>query len=187
MPPQDLTDHTDETGSVKPERPQLAVREWIAVVVIIGCFTTLTCISYFNDASLPETTSGMPHYLKPQQIEVLVQGAVAAPGSYKLDVNAKLKDVLTMAVPKQEADLRRIKPEGKLRNGQVVTIPARELIVVNLVGAVENPGKIQVPKGTKLNEIGNYTQLSSDADYDKINRKRILKNEEVINVPSKAL
>jgi hypothetical protein len=185
MSPQSASGSSDSNLSNKPERPHLAVHEWLAVIVIIGCFATLTCLSLIFDKSIPDNTSSIPHYLKPQYIEVLVQGAVELPGSYKMSSSAKLKELIALANPIPEADLRHLKLEGKLRNGQVVKIQTRQHIDVYVSGAVENPGKLRVPQGTKLNELGNYAQLSTHADTNKINRKRILKSEEVIVVPSR--
>ncbi len=170
---------------IKPEKPQLAIHEWLAVVIIIGCFTMITSVSIMFDAPLPENNTGIPHYLKPQYIEVLIQGAIESPGSYKMNANAKLYELLAIAKPSPEADLKLLKSESKLRNGQVVKVPAKQYIYLHVTGAVENPGKIRVRQGTKLNEIGKYVQLSSHADGNKINRKRILKSEEVVVVPSR--
>ena len=185
MSAQSSSGDSDSNPSNKSERPQLAVHEWLAIIIIMGCFATLTCLSLIYDKSMPDNAPGIPHYLKPQYIEVLVQGAVVEPGSYKMNANAKLKDLIALANPRPEADLRHLKLEGKLRNGQVVKIQARQHIDIYVSGAVENPGKLRVPQGTKLYELSNYTQLSTQADVNKINRKRILKSEEVIVVPLK--
>ncbi len=166
-------------------KPQLAVREWLAVIILIGAFTLITIVSFLNDRSIPENVNNNAHFLKPQHIDVHIQGAVINPGNYKLKIDSKLKDLLTLAIPNDEADLKLLKLDSKLRNGQVVKVTVKPYISINVSGAVKNPGTILVPKGTSLRDISQYVQFTQGANLDKMNRKRILKDEENIHVPSK--
>lgn len=175
----------DNLNSPSFEKPNLAVHEWISVVIIMGFFITLTMVSLRTEHSYESIALGEAHYLKPQIIEVFVQGSVEKPGSHQIHHKMKLKDLLEIVKPLNEADLKRLKPESKLKNGQVIKISAKPLITVNFIGAVEKPGSYTIPKGTRLYEIGRYVPLSGEVDMNKISKKRILKSNEVVDVPSK--
>lgn len=170
--------------SEAPPTPSLALHEWMAVVVIIGFFVSLTVISLANTESIAQP-QGELHYLKAQAYEVFVQGAVEAPGSYRVDAGSKVKDIVALAKPLPDADLRRFRGESKAREGQVINIPIREKIEVHVAGAVVHEGKISVPRGTRLEEIGQFVELTANADIAKIQRKRFLKADEKILVPAK--
>ena len=90
-----------------------------------------------------------------------------------------------MALPLPEADLSKLKLKSKLKDGQVIKILAKEWITVYLEGAVEEQGALKVLKGTKLQDLSESVHFLPDADSAKLNKKRVLKDEEVINVPCK--
>ena len=108
-----------DSSSLYPEdKPQLEAHEYLAVIIIIGFFAMLTLISIFRQESQPEGLESQAHYLKPQIIEIYVQGAVQNPGAYKVKVNSKLQDAISLAKPRIDADLRRYKPTSKVRAGR---------------------------------------------------------------------
>jgi hypothetical protein len=174
----------DAVKSGPTDKPQLAAHEYLAVIVIIGFFAMITLISVFRQESLPIGAEGEAHYLKPQIVEVYIQGAVESPGAFKVKVNSKVQDVIILAQPLKEADLRRYKPTAKVRAGQIITVPSRSMIEITVTGAVENPGLIKVPRGLRLHELGAYVQFSSKAVPSKIKHKAALKAGDSVFVPS---
>ena len=56
-------------------------------------------------------------------------------------------------------------------------------VVVDLKGAVQNPGVYSFPVGTRVGELFDQAGLLEGADTTNINQARILKDEEIIVVP----
>ncbi len=163
---------------------KLPAHEWLIIVLIIAILLILSAIAYLGEERfLPST--GVSHDLVSQEIEVIIAGAVTKPGTYVLRKDALLKDLLELCKPLPEADLRRLNLEGKLRHGQKVRIITKPLITIFVGGAVEKPGALQVLKGTKLEDLLKHIQFTPEADLKKMQRKRRLKDQEVIHVPIK--
>lgn len=165
-------------------KPTLKVHEWLAVVTIIVFLSVLTFISVTSRNTSYDSSQGVPHHLTPPIIEVCVQGAVENPGNYQVPPGTFVVDVLEKAKPFKTADLRNFKPTCKLRNGQIVNVKAYPMISIEVTGAVLQPTKISIPKGTKLNELAQYIQLSENADMTKLQKKRRLSDGETIVIPS---
>lgn len=165
----------------------LAAAEWLAVIVIMGFLTMLTVISLLAPSDADDLALGMPHHLKPQYYEVLIQGAVASPGSYQVPTDARVKDVVALADPLPEANIQALKATSKVRNGQVINVPIKEMLQIKISGAVAagQSAKVKVPRGTRLNELGKYIAYDEEADIAKMDRKRYLRNSEEIDVPYK--
>lgn len=182
------TDSSEESIKKTNSTPQLYVHEWLAVVAIVGFLLLLTLIVIFRGSGshiLDEKKDARLHYLKPQTVNVYIDGAVAKPGSYAVKAGTLIKDVVAMAEPLPEADLRKIRPAVKARNGQSCTVATRPAITIYISGAVQAEGLHTIPKGTRLCEISNHIALKPTADLDKMNRKRYLKDNEKIFVPEK--
>lgn len=56
-------------------------------------------------------------------------------------------------------------------------------IVIDLRGAVQNPGVYNLPVGTRIGELIEQAGLLEDADTSAINLARMLKDGEIISVP----
>lgn len=182
------TDSNSQSPQMSITTPQLYVHEWLAVVAIVGFLLLLTLIVIFrggNSHLLIEKSDEKLHYLKPQTVNFYVDGAVAKPGSYQVKVGTLIKDVIAMAEPLPEADLRKIRPTSKVRNGQSCTVSAQPTITIHISGAVEEEGPLTIPKRTRLCDITQHARLKSTADLEKINRKRYLKDNENVCIPEK--
>lgn len=103
----------------------LPTHEWLAVLTTAGFMILLIAISQCSSTRVfdKQITQAEPHYLYDQTIEVMVTGAVEHPGKYSFKKGAVMQEVLTQAVPTSDANIKRIRPQSKLRNGQVVNIP----------------------------------------------------------------
>lgn len=169
------------------EAPRLPVHEWAAVVIIMGLLLGITAIVWWHgDSSIP-TQVGPPHYIVDQEIEVYVEGAVEKPGPMLVKRGERLSEVLEKAVLMPDSDLRRLKLMKKVRSGQVIKVPHRPMISVMIEGAVETPGPVTLPKGSSVSDLIPLIKFQEGAQTEKLQRKRRLKDGEVITVELKEL
>lgn len=163
---------------------KLPIYEWLIIVLLLLILFVLIMIAYVRqEKALPPTAT--PYELVKSQFEVTIQGAVSKPGTYLIKKGSLLEEAIELARPLPEADLRSFRRYSKVRDGQKINVPTKQMITVTLEGAIENPGPIQVPKGSRLEELIPYLQFTPEADVKKIQRKRRLKDQEVIHVPQK--
>jgi len=163
----------------------LHTHEWLAIITICGILFFLTLVTQFNPYVLaPESVEPM-QYIVAQEIDVYVEGAVQNPGVHHVSRNATMQDVLDVAIAASEADLRKINPHSKIRKGQLIKIPKREMITVELTGAVKEQKTVQMPKGSALEDLASLDLFLDEADLVKLQRKRRLKDGEVIDVKCK--
>lgn len=162
--------------------PQLPAREWIAVVVLLLFMMGLVALVLFSqEDALPESLLP-PHYCVSQELEVIIEGAVAHPGAYQMPKGSLLKDLFAKAEPIPEADLSRMKAERKLRQGQIIRVPHRAMITIHLEGAVKQSGPLRLPKGSRLCDLVDCVSFAEGADLKPLKKKRRLKEGEVIAV-----
>lgn len=102
----------------------LKTHEWLAIIAFVGWLITLVIIT--NASNQLSSHLGTPHQVTSGEIEVFIEGAVARPGTYRLKKGALLKEVLTLAKPTPDADLRRLKPESKLRDGRIIKVSSQK-------------------------------------------------------------
>ena len=102
---------------------------------------------------------------------------------YQIKKGAVLKELLALAEVSTEADLRKLKDTAKLRNGQVIKVPKLAMLRIYLEGAVDHPRSLYVQKGTRLVDLLDKVKFAEGADLKILNRKRRLKDEEVIHIP----
>lgn len=178
----------DSSTSSPPKKSSLKIHEWLAVSVLIAIFAALSVMAYAKKGAVGDKDRSMPAFLsKAGRIEVLVDGSVQNSGTYYVPSGIKMKEVLKLAKPDPEADLRRFNLEAQIKKGRVIHIPTRSMLAIHVKGAVKNPGKISVPKGTRLMDLPALIQLNENADKKRINRKRKLKNGEIITIQEENL
>jgi hypothetical protein len=162
----------------------LAMSEWIAVAVILGCLALLTLFTILGRyESASEIAVGPGIYLKPQYMDVHIEGAVKKPGVYRVKAGALMKDVVAIAEPTQEADLKRFRERTKVSQGQNIVVPSREMLTIHISGAVQKEGDLIVPKGTRVQDLCRYLAFTDEADLNKVRSKRYLKADECIHIP----
>lgn len=164
------------------QSPRLPTREWIAVAVLVVFMTGLVALVLFSEEDSQPDTLLAPHYCVSQEIEVIIEGAVAHPGVHLLMRGSVLKDLLSKAEPLPEADLSRLKPERKLRPGQTIRVPQRAMITVHVEGAVKKEGPIRLPKGSRLCDLADNISFTEGANLKPLKKKRRLRDGEVIIV-----
>lgn len=108
---------------MEEQRPRLPLHEWMAVIAILCLILSLLLVVLISGGPSSSEHLGPPHHTVSQEIEVFVEGAVINQGLHIVKRGATIQQVLELAVPAENADLKRIKPEKKVRNGQVIKIP----------------------------------------------------------------
>ncbi len=164
------------------EEKKLNNSEWMVVLSLILLLFTLTWVTHRNNLSLLSRDYSEPQFILDPQIQVRVEGAVEYPGVYIVERGALVQDVLIKAQPTNQADLKRLSQNKKVRDGQTLKIPSKEYISIQLKGAVEKPGVIVVAKGTLMHELPTLVKFSPGANLNKLQQKRKLKEGEVIQV-----
>lgn len=165
---------------------QLPFHEWLIVALILALMLCLTAITYMRNEDILPSTKAV-HALVSQDIHISIQGAIAKPGDYTLKQGSTLGQLLDLVEPLPEADLSRQKRNKKLREGQHIYVPPKTMITIHLEGAVEQPGVVQVTKGTRMNELISKVALLPEADPKPLQKKRRLKDQEVIVIPKKSI
>lgn len=159
---------------------QLPIHEWIAVVVIITFLVMISTMAIFSNDDLDTIETGLPHHVVSPEIDVTIEGAVLNPGTFKIKRGATLQEALDIAQPLSSADLRKIKINKKLRQGQVIKIPEIKMITVYIKGKVQEPIALNVPQGTRLKDILEQIVFNEDVDINKYRKMRYLKDHETI-------
>jgi len=159
----------------------LAVHEWVAASTIAAFFLFLSLMAYLG-RSEDNVGSVDLHYLKPQELKVSVEGAVSHPGVYSLSVGGTYADLFERAKPLENADLRKVNLNARLRSGRRVVVRRLPTIEVEVYGAVEAPGRVVLPKGACLLDLLQYVVVSQNADTSQFESSRILKNGERVFV-----
>lgn len=167
------------------EPQSLPLKDWWAIGVLICLLSVLTVITSGKDHSTLPKHLHAPHFLINEEIEVWIEGAVEHPGSYKLKKGARLEELLSLALLKSDADLAKVKRKSKMKNGQTITIPRKEMITVFIEGEIENSGAISLPKGSIVSDLIPMMRFRSNAKREQLHRKRKLKNGETIIVKAR--
>lgn len=161
---------------------RLTLTEWTGVFFLSGIFLTFTLITYSQEALRQSDDVRTPYFPYNQTIEVYIEGAVINAGRYEMKKGDTLKKLLEQACPTREADLRKLKLHAKLRQGQSVRVPVREMITIYVEGEGRAQGAYLIPKGTKRNEVAKYLDLLPGSDIQPIKGSKILKNGEKITI-----
>jgi hypothetical protein len=118
--------------------------------------------------------------------QVKITGEVACPGTYDLTAVPTIKELLKAAQPLPTGDLSRINLRKKLRPGQTLHIPAKRMIKIQISGAVENPGELEILSGTRLSDLAHELPCLPDADLKSLRKKtRFLQDGDTLEVPFK--
>ncbi len=104
---------------------------------------------------------------------------------YEMKKGCKVKELWALCRPLPDANLSRYKPNQFIRDGQLVIVPLKEYITVYLEGAVFPQGPLRVMKGTQVRELKGLVELFPNADREKLNKTRRLKDQEIIHIPLK--
>lgn len=117
----DKSPHTEMPQSLNDTPKRLPTHEWFAIVIIIGLLFTLTLITMFSNNN-SDVALGIPHHVVDQEIVVFIEGAVEKPGPYQVRRGTLVQDVVELAKPLPDANLKALKLERKVRKNQVIKV-----------------------------------------------------------------
>jgi hypothetical protein len=107
------------------QNPTLPTHEWLAILFLIVLLAALSIIALIPSDPIANLPKDPPKHIVDQEIEVFIEGAVEKPGSYIAKRGELVKDIVALAVPKDDADLQRLKLDKKLRKGQVIKVQSK--------------------------------------------------------------
>lgn len=154
---------------------------WLTATIVVVIATTIA-ISYFSKPGFFGHEVGSSGYLASRYIEVTITGPVMVPGTYLLPKGTDLTRLLEKAKPLPEANVEPLLKNNKLTNHQVVRVPCRPTITVYVQGAVEKPGALRVPRGTRVKDLQKYVTLKEGADPTVFQKKGKLRQHDVVFV-----
>ncbi len=162
---------------------KLYIHEWMAVIFFIAIMLLLTVSTHScSSDSTAQSKEEIPHYVTSTNIEVFVEGEVEFPGRFEIKRGAKLKDLLLLVKPKQEADLSKLKLNVVLRKGQKIKIPTLKLIKIILIFPDDSKEERSFPKGTSFDELASKVGYKGRIKLLKSQKGRKLKDGEVIKI-----
>ena len=115
--------------------------------------------------------------------DVVVRGAVAHQGVYRVDTDMTLRQLLALVEPDFHADLRRYKLDNTLRKGRIINIRARKVIRVYVSGAVLEPKEIELYSGARYSDLKGKIALHRNAKTAILDRRGLLKDQQKIVIP----
>lgn len=147
---------------------------WFVLIGLVILAIWKLFLPHGSNAYLQKTVSN-------REIIVYVAGAVEKPGLVHLAPDARLDDALKQTSPLPEADLERMNPAEKLKDGQKVTVPYKNPSSLgppgagNSINAVSSDLKAHTEStdGVAVQSVGivsvNNTSLSTSPAGGKIN------------------
>ena len=114
-----------------------------------------------------------------------MRGCVKKPDVYQVPKGTSLRAILRKARPEVLANLQDLPMDRILEESCLIEVPAFEKIWVQIQGAVEENISLELVAGSRLCEIKGKVALRPDADPRFLKRRRLLKNGEIITMPSK--
>ncbi len=159
----------------------LKVHEWLAVLVLITVIVALAAMTSFPKK--PTSLSSFNCEVGGRCFEIVVSGSVKYPGIYHFSSPIVMRDLLEIAQTTPEADLRRYRMDLSITKGKNVDVPALMMMTVYVKGAVKNPGSIEIPSGSSVADLIPFLVFDEDANIKSLQKKRKLKEGEVIDVP----
>jgi hypothetical protein len=118
-------------------------------------------------------------------IIVEVSGNVKKPGKVNVPQGSTIRAVLRKARINPTADLTNIDLDRVLESSCALHIPTLEKILVAVEGCVEEKVSVELPAGSRICDLKSRLKLTPDADTAFFRRRKILKNNETIQIPAK--
>lgn len=149
------------------------------IVLLAALFLVAQCRSSLMHAQLQVHSDQI---IKP--VVVAISGAVLKPGDYKVPQGTSIQDVIKKSRPKQFADLSGFEHAQSVQKNMTIFVAELSTIHVHVQGAVLEEMELDLPIGTRLCDLKSKIHLSKDSDRNFLRRRRLLKNGEVILIPT---
>jgi len=157
---------------------QLRWSEWAITGALLLFVLSLVII-----AKIQASRFSVGTLVLPPPVEVIVTGAVKKPGTYPTQPGTPLREVLRKAKPLRLADVKSIDPDFRVQAPMKLEIPVLTHISIIVRGAVENPGPLTVPAGTKISDLKKYVRIRPEADAVFLKKRRMISEGETVVVP----
>jgi len=151
------------------------------MIFLISFFFIAKKTSFRNLERLHQVMQPLPV----SSIIVDISGEVKKTGKMSFPQGATIRSVIRKARLKSTADLTNIDLDRVLEVSCDLHIPAFEKIVVEVCGCVNEKVSVELPPGSRICDLKGRVILSEKADPAFFRRRKILKNNEIIQVPSK--
>ena len=157
------------------EQNKLLPHEWLAAAVVLGFIVSFMLIAFNSGEATSYDSAGVSYQ---ELVTVYIEGAVEHEGSYTVPRGTTVGDLLEKAVLHDDGNISKLDTASRLRNRQRIRVPSTSYVRVVVKGAVENPGNISVPRGTRLCDMHNFVTISPNCV--KLTSKRHVKDFETI-------
>lgn len=156
--------------------------EWFLAASLLFIMASLAAIAKINSG---KAFSHIEAYEaeQPKTAMVSIQGAVAKPGIYQIELGSSLIESARKAKPSRFADLQNLALEKAVDGTLVLNIQKLAEIEITISGSVLNPGPIKLPAGSRLCDLKSKIQTSDQADRTFLKSRRLLKNGEKVEIP----
>jgi len=166
------SNHSHSQPHSQPKPPKLTLHEWSIVILFCLILLTITGFAIGRSKSSPPVVKSLRNLHEITALQVNIEGEVGKPGFYRLPLDATLNDLLIQAEPFASADLSELNWRRKLRDNERIYIPARHLITIQLKGAVEEPGSMEILSGTRYCHLVDLLPLLPNADVKGMRKRR---------------
>lgn len=164
--------------SAEPLKSGLKPHEWLSILLLIGIILGITLFTTLFNVNPPVSFNPAK-----ESIEVIVKGAVVYPGLYHFPKAIPMQEVLELAQTTPEADLRRYKRDQLIKRSRSVIVPAHKMITVYIEGAVKDPKPLRIPHGKSMSDLISLITPAENANLKVLEKKRRLKDGEIIVIP----
>ena len=152
----------------------LPLCECLFVFLLLALIAFLCLLSITHDSS----------DIYPCSFQIEVQGAVLRSGNYRFSESSTLADLCELVGLEDNANLKSIKNKIIDHSQKELFIPIKEKKVIYLKGAVKKIGPCILPQESRIKDLKEMGLLSKEASNHWAKRKRLLKNQEEVIVPS---
>ena len=159
--------------------------EWVfglSLLFLLGSFFVIAKTTSFRSLEhlqLREELQTIP------LIAVEVSGSIQKPGVFQVPQGSTIRTLVRKARLKPTADCSGIDLDHAFEESGSLFIPALEKIIVEVQGCVEENVSLEMPAGSRISDLKGHVNLTPDADPAFFRRRKMLKNNEIIQIPPK--
>lgn len=170
----------------KSSQSKLPLHEWVIILLFCLILATLAAFAMGKSKAKAPRLEMLPVTEEISFLQVRIEGAVQYPGLHQVPLRSTVKELLAKGKPLDSADLSQLNYRRQLRDGQVIHIPERRPITIQIKGAVKEPGSLQILSGTRYCELMNEIKTTPEANTKGLCKRRSFIQEGTsIDVPFK--
>ncbi|CCB90374.1 putative uncharacterized protein [Waddlia chondrophila 2032/99] len=104
------------------KKPALPFYERLFAIMIVGFFVFIIFLNYWFSERDVIVDKQHPQFIQNPFVEVVVEGKVKKPGTYRVKKGSLVREVVEMAEVEENANLDRIKLDSKLTRRRKINI-----------------------------------------------------------------